>query len=267
MGNQRQRSRELAQEPLQPFDGRNVEVVGRFVQKQDVRVRHEHADKLRSHLPAAAELLERSIQVLARKAQAEESRLGAVAKRVSVPVFELRLQLSQLLQRCALHSRIGNTVRKFMFQLVDPFLDCREFRHPAFGIFQQGIGTGTEIDLLTEMSKPTSARQRERPAVGRTIAHQEAEHRALPRPVRPDNPHPLPGPDPKTHLPQNLLLAVSLADIDDINHRPRTLPNPRPVSRRLVPLLQYTHEIPSGNSAAVPAIDIDVDPYSSSSRL
>ena len=50
---QQQRAREGFQEFAEPLHGRDVEIVGRLVEQQDVRLRNQDARQRRTHAPAA----------------------------------------------------------------------------------------------------------------------------------------------------------------------------------------------------------------------
>ena len=90
MAGHEQRALELAHQPLlQPDNGFHVQMVGRLVQQQDVRVDGEDAGQGDAHLPAAAEGLHRKMPAVAADAQPGQHRLGPVLQVIAAPVLEL----------------------------------------------------------------------------------------------------------------------------------------------------------------------------------
>ena len=68
----------VALEPgFEPDQGIQVQVVGRFVEEQDVGRAHQGAGQLQAHAPAAGEAVDRVVQFGNLEAEAEDQRLGA----------------------------------------------------------------------------------------------------------------------------------------------------------------------------------------------
>ena len=82
------------EELLQPVDGRQVEVVRRLVEQQEVRLGCEDSRKLGAHPPPARERRERLLELLRREAESAKCDLHASLDVVAAKVFEARLQLS-----------------------------------------------------------------------------------------------------------------------------------------------------------------------------
>ena len=77
---------------FQPADGVDVEVVGRLVEQQDVRVGKQRLHQQHAQLPARCHLAHRAVVFLDRDADAEQQFAGACLGRVAVVLGELRLE-------------------------------------------------------------------------------------------------------------------------------------------------------------------------------
>ncbi len=81
---------EIVHQPFfQPDNGFDVEVVGRLVEEEHIRVDGEDAGQGDAHLPAAAKGLDRKMPAVAADAQPGQHRLGTVFQVVAAPVLEL----------------------------------------------------------------------------------------------------------------------------------------------------------------------------------
>jgi hypothetical protein len=83
----------LVEDVLQPADGVDVEVVGRLVEQQDVRVGEQRLHQQHAQLPARRHLAHRAVVLVGRDAGAEQqfagARFGGVAVVFGVVMFEL----------------------------------------------------------------------------------------------------------------------------------------------------------------------------------
>ncbi len=77
---------------FQPADGVDVEVVGRLVEQQDVRVGKERLHQQHAQLPARRHFAHRAVVALDRDADAEQQFAGTRLGGVAVVLGELRLQ-------------------------------------------------------------------------------------------------------------------------------------------------------------------------------
>ena len=80
---------------LEPFDGGEVEVVGGFVEEENVGGGDEGAGELGAHLPTAAEGAEGFLKAGCREAESAEGGFGAGLQLVAVAMFEFVLQFAQ----------------------------------------------------------------------------------------------------------------------------------------------------------------------------
>ena len=87
------RARAVVQHALEPADRVDVEVVGRLVEKQDVRVREQRLREQHAQLPARRDGAHRSFVQRLGDADAEQQLAGARFRRVAVLLGERRFEL------------------------------------------------------------------------------------------------------------------------------------------------------------------------------
>ncbi len=92
---------------FQPADGVDVQVVGRFVEQQHVRVREQRLGQQYAQLPAGSDGAHRAEVLLQRDAQAEQQLAGAGLGGVAVELGELDFQLGHRHAICLAHFRQG----------------------------------------------------------------------------------------------------------------------------------------------------------------
>ena len=101
--------RDKAAKPLDAFE---IQVVGRLVQKQQVRMAQEELGERDAHLPAARELGARALKVGDLKAQAGQDFAGVALELVAAQVLKAILDLAVLVEECvdvlALLGELGN---------------------------------------------------------------------------------------------------------------------------------------------------------------
>jgi len=78
---------------FQPADRIDVEVVGRLVEQQDVRVGEQRLRQQHAQLPARRHRAHRAVVLLGRYPQAQQQLAGACLRRVSAQFGEVRLQV------------------------------------------------------------------------------------------------------------------------------------------------------------------------------
>ncbi len=84
----------VALEPgFQPDQGVQVQVVGGFVEQQQVGRAHQRARQLQAHAPAAREAVDRVIQFRRGKPQAENQGLGTGSRIVGTGIIECHVRL------------------------------------------------------------------------------------------------------------------------------------------------------------------------------
>ena len=81
MGDQEHRTSEILQIILKPLDGFYIQVVGRFVQKQNIGGRQQDLGKFDAHIPALAEGFGVAIQLIGLETQTKKYLLGTGLRR------------------------------------------------------------------------------------------------------------------------------------------------------------------------------------------
>jgi hypothetical protein len=89
---------------LEPHQGVEVEVVGRFVEQQEVRRAHQRARQLQPHAPAAGEAVDRPVELAHLETQAEDQRLRARLRVVRAGVVQRHVRVRHAL---AVVARLG----------------------------------------------------------------------------------------------------------------------------------------------------------------
>ena len=84
---------------LEPLEARDVEVVRRLVEEEQVGVATERARERRARQLAAGERVEQAVEIGVREAEAARDRADALAPRVAAGVLEPRLRLGVATQR------------------------------------------------------------------------------------------------------------------------------------------------------------------------
>ena len=91
-----------AEEGVEPGERRDVQVVRRLVEEQQVRIREEEARQRGPHLPAAREVAGRLVEPLRREPEAEQDPLRPPSPVVLLEVVELLVQLGEVLRELEL---------------------------------------------------------------------------------------------------------------------------------------------------------------------
>ncbi len=161
MGNQHQRARIALEPGFQPEDGVKVEVVGGFVEQQQIRRAHQRLREVQTHPPAAGEAADRKIHLLVGKAQAGQQLARPRVSGITVSVIEFGMQASQ---RPAVVGGFS--------------LDQRTLNAPQLGIAVQDVIDRQpieRIDLLAHMCNTPVRRQLAIAFVGGEFAAQQGE--------------------------------------------------------------------------------------------
>ncbi|MCY1294643.1 hypothetical protein D9M69_417370 [compost metagenome] len=93
MGNDDHGAVTRREDVFQPADGVDIQVVGRLVQQQHVRVREQRLGQQYAQFPAGGDFAHRAEMLAQRDAQAKQQLTGAGFGRVAVHLGELGLQL------------------------------------------------------------------------------------------------------------------------------------------------------------------------------
>ena len=87
----------IVQRLLQPADGVDVQVVRRFVEQQDVRVREQRLCQQHAQLPAGRHFAHRAVMLFNRNAYAQQQLARARLRRVAVHLAVLRFQIGHFI--------------------------------------------------------------------------------------------------------------------------------------------------------------------------
>ena len=148
----------LAQVFLEPLQGFQVQMVGRLVQHQQVRLLHQQAGQVRAHHPAAAHLAQGPMEILFAETQAGEN------------LFGLRLQLVAAQLVVAGVDVIVESISWCAAECSDSAalifrLQVRDFRRDGHGQFQNRFLAGRR-GFLRQMADADIFLQRDRAGVG-----------------------------------------------------------------------------------------------------
>ena len=175
MRNQQQRAGIILQIILQPEQREQVEVVGRLVQQQQIRLHHQQPRQARAHDPAAAHLPRLPVEVRVAITQAAQHllRLGLHLRVVQLVVLRVRLQIF----------RAGHIAR--LLQFVQPLFQPGQLLHPA-GRHIQHRFLAQRLALLRQMAhhRPFIALHDAR--VRLPLLENDGEERRFARAVRAD---------------------------------------------------------------------------------
>lgn len=125
VGDEEKGAGEGAEVALEPFDGREVEVVGGFVEEEGVGGGDEDAGEFGAHLPSAAELVEGFGEVGGGEAEAAEGGLGIGPDAVAAELFEAGLEASEFVEEAVAGGGVGEG--ELVFDVMDAGFDVAEF--------------------------------------------------------------------------------------------------------------------------------------------
>ena len=200
MRNEHQRAVIRLQILLQPVDGRKVQVVGRFVEEQQIWFRSEYAAQFRAHAPAAGKRPERLLEFVRCETKPPERNLDARLDVISAQMLELRLQLA-----VALHLR---GILQVGLKLRHLGLHLGKTRNAAERILEQRLLRRIRLGILPRPADARIALDDELARVRRHLAKNNLKERRLAAPVRTHDAHAVALVDPKRDVRQNVLMSV-----------------------------------------------------------
>jgi len=177
VGNQQQGALKTAQVAAQPFDRGQVEIVGGFVEQQDVGFGDQHGRG---------------------KTEPAERAFSPRTHFVAAEVLEADLHVAKLLQLLG----IGRVER------VHLLLQFLEFGHGILGILDQGLVDVLRIQLLAQVAEPNALRHQQIALVGLLLPGDHAEDGRLAGAVRSDDSDPFLGHDFQVRVLEDVLHAV-----------------------------------------------------------
>ncbi len=156
---------------FQPDDCVEIQVVGRFVEQQQVGAAHQRLRQIQPHAPAAREAADRLARLFEREAEAEQQSLGAGGRGVAVGVGERGMRFAFR----------GAVMRGRGFG--DACFDGAQGSVAVERVGEGGLVRGGRF--LRDVGDLPVRRHREIAAVGVQLAEQNGKQRRLARAVRP----------------------------------------------------------------------------------
>ena len=206
----------VAQEPFQPDEGFQVEMIGGLVQEQEVGAGEENPAEGEAHEPPPAELLGGPLEIGFPKTEPQEDGLGLGFQRVSPPVRVFFLKLA-----VGAGQRFEDPGIFLLRDLIlqEPHLAFQEGQvfHPALDFVEYGLASGRQ-GFLREKADLGPPADRDFAPVRLFLSGDHAEKGRLPRPVWANQPHPIPRPDAQGAGREEDLRAVSFFNVFDFDH-------------------------------------------------
>ncbi len=194
---QQQRSRVALQPLLEPEHGIEIEMVGRLVEQEQVRARHQRLRQVEPHAPAAGEACDRIAMTRRGESEAREQARGAGAGAVTGDRLVALMQLREMLPGSA---RMG-------FGVSQRALYGAELHVAVEHEFDRGGRHGRL--LLRNMGDHPRWRQGHLARFGIDLAAKQREQRRLAAAVGADQPHPVSGVHGQRRVFEQALVAAS----------------------------------------------------------
>ena len=213
VGDEQQRAGVDAQAALKPFHGGDIEVVGGFVEEQDVGFGEQDACHGGAHLPAAGKRVQRIVEEFLVEAESGERGFGTVPGVVAAEVFVGRLQVAEFVQQL----RIGGIGLKRAFDLSQPRLDERQIARGGH-VGQHVLLLVGKVDLLAQDADAETFGDHDLALVGRELPEDHAEDGGLAGAVRADHADAFALIDAERGVVEDGFAAQELCDVLEIDH-------------------------------------------------
>ncbi|VVO26674.1 hypothetical protein PS706_04695 [Pseudomonas fluorescens] len=165
VGDQQQGALIILEEVFQPQDRIEVQVVGRFVEQQQVRRAHQRLCKVQAHAPAAREVGDRAVHLFVGKTKAGEHLAGAGVGGVAVGAVQLGMQAS-----------LGGAVLGFL-GLGQVVLHLAQAQVAIEHVVDRDAVQG--VDLLAHMGDAPVGGQQAVPGIRGQLTQQQGEQRGF----------------------------------------------------------------------------------------
>ncbi len=220
------RVRVVVQVLLEPVAGVEIEVIGRFVEQEQVGLRQQQLGQRDAHLPAARERRRRLVVVGGAEPEAPQHRVDLQVDGVAVVEPEAVLQIAVAMQhRLVLALGHGGVCQAVLDRLQFP-ADVQQPLEGERRFFVQRVPLVDQA-VLGQVPHAQAGRLRDDPAVGLVEVREDAKQRRLARAIRPAEPHDL----AVGHLPGDVLEedagAERLGDRRELDHGVRDCPSCR----------------------------------------
>ena len=224
-----ERALEVVQEPLEPDDRLDVEVVRRLVEQERVRTHQEDARERDPHLPASRELADVLVDDVRREPEPGEDLTRPRLEPIAAELVEARLHVPEPLD-VALELLGSFGVRHRPLERVELPRHVRHLACPGHRLRDDALARHL-ADVLAEVPDRDVAVGHDVPDVGLLLAHDEPEDRRLARAVRAHEPDLLATKDTHRRLEKEDLLAVLLGDRVETDHGARSSQSIAPDAR------------------------------------
>jgi hypothetical protein len=198
------------EEPLEPDDRLDIEVVGRFVHQQDVRPAEQHPRHGDAHLPAAREEADIALDAIVLEAQPVQHLARLRLEAITAGVLVLLLDLAEARQD-AIHVAGAIGVAHRLLQRLELVMQIAQTA-AAGNRLVQDRAAGHLLDVLAEVADRQLLRHRDIALVRRFLADDHPEQRRLAGAVRADQTDFLAGVELERGVDEQNLPAVLLAD-------------------------------------------------------
>ena len=177
---------ERLQVRLEPLQRRDVEVVGRLVEQQQVGIAGERARQRRARELAAGERRQRAVEVLVAEAEAVQRRVDRLAPVVAAGVLQPRLRGRVGVQRGAVDGAVGHR----LLERRQPLLERQQLAAAGQHVVAQRQGAIARRPLVVQRELDVLG-ERELAAVDPALAGQHPQQRRLARAVAPGQGQPV----------------------------------------------------------------------------
>ncbi len=217
MRDQHEGERVVGKVLLQPVAGFEIQMIGRLVQQQQVRLFEQQLGQRDAHLPAAGEFLGALVPLLVREAEAGQNRPHLRFDGVAVAVTEFTIQVMEAVRHLRVFRAGGIQLAHLMrelFHLHFHLLQRRENRH-ALG---ENAAAGERKAVLRQVAGADAARDAELAVVERLHARQHLEQRGFAAAIRAHQACAILGRDHPVEIFKQQLGAEALAGAGKLNH-------------------------------------------------
>jgi hypothetical protein len=171
---------------FKPRDRIDVQVVGRFVEEEDIGSLEEQLCKRHPHAPAAGECTQRLLHVIRGKPEPGQHGLGARLRTLGIAGMQRSVDPIELVKQVVMPVRRVVYLRfEFAQDLLLGGLQLPDLVESRKSLFDYRPVSGTLFDLLTEISERRTA-ELHAPVVDGLGAGQDPEKRRLPGSVGAD---------------------------------------------------------------------------------
>jgi len=205
----------LDQKVLEPLERRDIEMVRRLVEEQNVRVIEEQARQAEPRSLATRERCDLAIDETAQAETAEDAPERGLEV-VTAGVFEMVLRVGVALECFRIPGR------DLSLQVTELALQLAQMRGRAPRVLDHRSRRFLE-EFLAQETDARTARVGDRAAIGCVETRSDPEERRFPRSVRTDEAHAIAVRDAERHILQYLAFAIPARDGLDREHAHRAI--------------------------------------------